>query len=620
MIGGIAGVFYRKGENKEAEAKIHVQKAIELLGPEGSDRSILPVFNSVVFARMSFSFYHSSDSRNHFPIIHNCAITANSLLANKLELAKSLNVSASIEDAEIILIAYLEWGKECLHHLEGKFSFAIWDENKKELFCAKSPTGMSDFVYYLDDNRFTFGTEIKAVIEILGFTPPIDKEFIAEHIDGIKGNIYSTTYQDIKHIPPGFAISITKDSFQEWCYWQPGEANEIRYKNDSDYVEAANELLDTVLQGYINTGLAISLQMGGGMNSSLLASSLTRLQKHSLTAVSYILPEGYSGDLKDEREYTDALKGYLNLDLHYVNEPNFPDPFDEDIERKMMQQDSPIVNPVGSDHYHVYGKMKQLGIQLCMTTGFKSLDWSGGELLPELMIQGRYLKAWNVAQKSNQSFLRRGIVPVLPSFVMENYHSFKGKKGKTYLTHLEILKEFNIISKEKLNRHYFLGKYPSYSKINDQLRYIRMRLYGGKKYISAQEYRYNFAMVNPMMDRRLIDFSLSIPREQHCLNGEPRSLLKRMLEGKVPAQIYEKPMKMSYPADMRDRWLNTKPHVIEYFQQISNNSELWDFVDKQKAEQLFINTKNSINYMDWRINRSTLSNLIILDRFLKMKG
>jgi asparagine synthase (glutamine-hydrolysing) len=619
MIGGIAGVFYRKSERDRLQSAFRVRKAIELLGPVGSYYSVLDTFNSVVFGRMTFSFYEQSARMPISPQRHNCTITANCLLLNKLGLVRQLNIPVTTEDSEIILISYLKWGKQCVHRLEGKFTFAIWNDAEKELFCAKSCTSLTDFVFYTDKNQFIFGTEIKSVIEILGRKPPINKEFIAEHIDGIVGNLYSTTYEEIKHLPPGFSITVTTDSLRMDQYWKPEQKESIVFKKDSDYAEAASELLTTVLKGYVDTGFDLSIQLGGGMNAALLSSYITELQKKPLTAVSYVLPKMYSGDLQDEKSHTEVLKNHLNLDLHYVNEPNFPDPFDEDIEKKMWMQDSPIVNPVGSDHYVVFGKMKELGTQICLSTGFKSLDWSGAEAIPTLFRQGKFVEAFRYSRyQQTDSFFKNGVRAFLPSSTVRVLKDLKRNLNNSFLAHPDIVSTYDLKHKLKEYALFLQGEGATNSGFPTQLESINRQLYRGKKYTSAQEYRYNFILCNPLLDRRLIDFSLSIPRVQHQLNGERRSLLKRMLAGKVPPIIYEKPMQISYPADMRDRWLNAKSHVFEHFEKIAVNSEVWNYVNRKKAIELFEKTKLSTAYKDWRYNRADLANIIILDRFLKL--
>ena len=62
---------------------------------------------------------------------------------NYKQIALELNVNQfkSKSDTEIILLAYRKWGRKCLNKFRGMFAFVIWDEDKKELFCARYSLG-----------------------------------------------------------------------------------------------------------------------------------------------------------------------------------------------------------------------------------------------------------------------------------------------------------------------------------------------------------------------------------------------------------------------------------------------------------------------------------------------
>ena len=48
-------------------------------------------------------------------------------------------------DTEVILAAYIRYGKDCLKKFNGMFSFAICDSEKKNLFCARDRLGVKPF-------------------------------------------------------------------------------------------------------------------------------------------------------------------------------------------------------------------------------------------------------------------------------------------------------------------------------------------------------------------------------------------------------------------------------------------------------------------------------------------
>lgn len=68
-------------------------------------------------------------------------IVYNGELYNTEEIRKELLQKGytflSYSDTEVLLTSYIEWGEECVEHLNGIFAFAIWDEGRRQLFMAR---------------------------------------------------------------------------------------------------------------------------------------------------------------------------------------------------------------------------------------------------------------------------------------------------------------------------------------------------------------------------------------------------------------------------------------------------------------------------------------------------
>src|SRR6266849_5329398 len=93
-------------------------------------------------------------------------ITYNGEIYNYIELREELGADnfQTTSDTEVILHAYRKWGADCLNHLRGMFAFAIWDEERQELFCARDRFGIKPFYYVTVGDILYFASEVKALL------------------------------------------------------------------------------------------------------------------------------------------------------------------------------------------------------------------------------------------------------------------------------------------------------------------------------------------------------------------------------------------------------------------------------------------------------------------------
>ena len=80
----------------------------------------------------------------------------------KKELSVLGHVFEGNSDTEVVLHAYVEWGKECLEKFIGMFAFVIYDIKSENFFCVRDRAGVKPFYYYFENNLFLFSSELKA--------------------------------------------------------------------------------------------------------------------------------------------------------------------------------------------------------------------------------------------------------------------------------------------------------------------------------------------------------------------------------------------------------------------------------------------------------------------------
>jgi len=124
-------------------------------------------------------------------------------------------------DAEVVLHAYEEWGRDCLHRFNGVWAFAIWDERRHELFCARDRLGVKPFYYTFVGGSFLFASEIKALLvhPAVGRRPN-DRMLAAFLAWGVADHTGETMYDGIFQLPPAHRLTVTERGAPEpERYW-----------------------------------------------------------------------------------------------------------------------------------------------------------------------------------------------------------------------------------------------------------------------------------------------------------------------------------------------------------------------------------------------------------------
>ena len=135
-------------------------------------------------------------------------ITYNGQIYNTKELRKILEENGFTfeghSDTEVLLNAYIYYGKDVVHHLNGIFAFAIWDSEKEELFMARDHFGVKPLFYTMQNNSFIFASEIKAIFQYPRVQKILDAQGISELLGiGPAHTPGTTIFDNIFELKPG---------------------------------------------------------------------------------------------------------------------------------------------------------------------------------------------------------------------------------------------------------------------------------------------------------------------------------------------------------------------------------------------------------------------------------
>jgi asparagine synthase (glutamine-hydrolysing) len=173
-------------------------------------------------------------------------------------------------DTEVIIHGYKEWGTGVLNHLNGMFGVAIWDLQRKRLVVARDAMGIKLVYYRIAGGRFTFGSEIRAVLAAEQSQPEIDPTALNLFLRFRYTPSPLTLFQGIRKLAPGTMLVLEGGKYREerWYDYTP-----IPFSKPREDEEAAHELLELyrrAVRRHLLSDVPVGILLSGGIDSGLL--------------------------------------------------------------------------------------------------------------------------------------------------------------------------------------------------------------------------------------------------------------------------------------------------------------------------------------------------------------
>ena len=207
-------------------------------------------------------------------------LVANGEIYNYRELRKDLEGRGhqflTQSDCEVILHLYREYGTDCLRHLRGMFSFALWDTEKKQLLCARDHLGQKPFYYAESGGYFAFASEIKGLLAWDPALRQINLEALDQYLALRIIASPRSMFRGVHKLPPGHAVLVKPGERPRiWRYWDLRYAPKVQGSEDqlTDALEA--EML-TALRLHLASDVPVGAFLSGGLDSSLIVAMLAR--------------------------------------------------------------------------------------------------------------------------------------------------------------------------------------------------------------------------------------------------------------------------------------------------------------------------------------------------------
>ena len=462
-------------------------------------------------------------------------IVYNGQIYNTKELRETLTKNGfefeSHSDTEVLLKSYIHYGKDVVHHLNGIFSFAIWNSREEELFLARDHFGVKPLFYTIFDDTFIFASELKAIFKFPNMPKIIDKQGISElfgigpaHTPGF------TVYKNIFELKPAHFAVLNKSGLHIERYWK------LESKPHTENFEETCNHLRNLLEDSINRQLVSDVPLctflSGGLDSSILTKLIGNYRKaNNLSPIST-----YSVDYVDNDKNFVKSDFQPNSDNYYINlmtENSYsvnqkvvldtPD-LAKYLEDAMLARDVPGMADVDSSLLLFCKTVKQEQTVVlmgeCADEIFGGYPWF---FRKDALESGTF--PWSIAIKERQHILN-------PSIAKEvNLKDYIDYRYNESLSEVEVL---DCDSGETAKKRKI-----SYLTINWFMQTLlertdRMGMYNGLE------------IRVPFCDYRLAEYMWNVPWEMKALNGREKGLLRYVCKDFLPEEIVER-KKSPYP-------------------------------------------------------------------------
>ena len=218
-------------------------------------------------------------------------------------------------DTEVLLRSYAQWGENCVEHLNGMFAFAVWNENKRELYLARDRMGQKPLYVAMPycSNAcpvLAFASELSALRKLSWFNNSINEDAITSYLRwGYIGDEWTAYRLADKVAPALWRRAESKTSADEGAfYFHPNDAA-ARTGNAS---RETKELVLTAVRRQLVSDVPVGCFLSGGIDSSVVAAAMKAVAPADQRLLTFSI--GFDDARYDETAFARRVAEHLGTD------------------------------------------------------------------------------------------------------------------------------------------------------------------------------------------------------------------------------------------------------------------------------------------------------------------
>jgi asparagine synthase (glutamine-hydrolysing) len=478
-------------------------------------------------------------------------------------------------DTETILHLYEEYGDDCVHHLRGMFAFALWDSNRKRLFCARDRLGIKPFYYAMHDGRFLFASEMKALFEFPGLKPRMNRRALPEFF--ALGYISSpeTMFESVCKLLPGHRLSLDLSrpgaAPRIEQYWDVDITPDTSIPSEAEYIRRFDELFTESVRLRLMSDVPLGVFLSGGLDSSAIAATMARMVPDRLKTFSV----GYKEDQFSELPYARLVAEHIGAEYNEILLG--PEDFFGALPQLIWHEDEPLVWPSSVALNFVSRLARKKAI--VVLTGEGGDEIFAGYLkyratlfnLKFAPLYGKVLpggaRRW-VARSLESGVLPEGLARKLrhtflyhpnrfEEIYFDNWYSIFPQAQQAHLFTRELAGELSGVDAYAGSMAYF-PQNGDRETLLSRLLYLDIKTYLVELLMKQDQMSMAASIESrvPFLDHKLVEFAARIPAEHKVRFLSAKYLLRKTMAGRLPTAVLNR-RKMGFPTPVKP-WLRNQ--------------------------------------------------------------
>ncbi len=506
--------------------------------------------------------------------VEGCLVLFRGYVANRTtldaEARRRGHPEAPGSDAGRLALACRWWGPQLSRHVLGEYAAAVYDPARRSLVLAHDELGLVPLFYAAGPGGICFGSPLEAVVAETS-VGELDEEYVADYF--AQGEHFGdrTPFADVRRVRPGESVEWRDGQIVRHSTWTLGEVRPLRCRDEREYAEGLRERVEEAVAAALPAEGVTWCELSGGLDSSTVLSVASRLGAPGLEAVSLVYPRSV---MADERKWIRFVLEEHPVPWKAVDADEVR-PFTELPEVFFGEPNGWLV--IGGVSRVLRGLFREGGVDVVLTGQGGDAVFLGDVprpfFLADLLRRGRWMEAWRQARAwGHASYDHRP-----PAYWLAHcgagsaLRHLRGRWIESSPVTIPWATD-GFAARARLAERGRATPAPAFATVAESYhaeRVIRNAVSVAAHYAHAglgAEYRH------PLFHRPLLEFMLSVPRDQKYRPGEDRVLQRRALDGVLPGRTLRRsgkrgPDEAYYEGlEAADDWfemLTSRPRIVE---------------------------------------------------------